>query len=262
MSFKDKRTLETDFFYEYRSNILMTRESIPPTMGLSAPVRANVGEASSQGVDGSIIYADQFGQNFWLKARANHTFATSKFQVYEEPQYDEKYLYMEGYSISQQWGYIAERLFVDEVEVTNTPKQNLGEYMVGDIKERDVNRYGQITERDRVAIWHPTDPEIIYGFGASFGYKRFDISFFFQGSARSSFWIDPAATSPFNNQTQLLKVYADSHWSEDNRNSYALWPRLSQNIGNNNIQRSTWFMQNGNFLRLKQEEIGKRQRAG
>src|SRR3546814_6141929 len=59
MSFKDKLTLETDFFYEYRSNILMTRESIPPTMGLSAPVRANVGEASSQGVDGSIIYADQ-----------------------------------------------------------------------------------------------------------------------------------------------------------------------------------------------------------
>src|SRR3546814_7633188 len=46
------------------------------------------------------------------------------------------------------------------------------------------------------------------------------------------------STSPFNNQTQLLKVYADSHWSEDNRNSYALWPRLSPNIVNNNIQRS------------------------
>src|SRR3546814_6377648 len=64
------------------------------------------------------------------------------------------------------------------------------------------------------------------------------------------------ATSPFNNQTQLLKVYADSHWSEDNRNSYALWPRLSPNIVNNNIQRSTWFMQDGDFLRLKQAEIG------
>src|SRR3546814_2941208 len=72
----------------------------------------------------------------------------------------------------------------------------------------------------------------------------------------SSFWIDPTATSPFNNQTQLLKVYAESHWSEDNRNSYALWPRLSPNIVNNNIQRITWFMQDGDFLRLKQAEIG------
>jgi len=252
----NKWTVEADYFQENRSDILMTRASIPSTMGLTADVRANVGEASAKGIDGSIVYADNFGPNAWVKARANYTFATSRFKVYEEPNYEESYLSHVGYSLSQQWGYIAERLFVDEAEVANAPKQNFGSYMGGDIKYRDVNGDGQITERDRVPIGHPTDPEIIYGFGASFGYKRFDMSFFFQGSARSSFWIDPVATSPFNGETQLLKAYADNYWSEDNRNSYALWPRLSSTIIENNTQQSTWFMQDGGFLRLKQAEFG------
>ncbi|RZL13385.1 MAG: TonB-dependent receptor [Pedobacter sp.] len=60
----------------------------------------------------------------------------------------------------------------------------------------------------------------------------------------------------FDNETQLLKAYADSHWSEDSRDINALWPRLSPNINDNNNQRSTWFMRDGSFLRLKQVEIG------
>lgn len=252
----NKLTVEADYFHEDRTHILMTRASIPSTMGLTAPVRANVGEASGSGIDGSLTYADNFGSDVWVKARVNYTYATSAFRVYEEPQYEESYLSRVGYPLSQQWGYIAERLFVDEAEVANAPKQNFGNYLGGDIKYRDINGDGQITERDRVPIGHPTDPEIIYGFGASFGYKRFDMSFFFQGSARSSFWIDPVATSPFNGETQLLKAYADNYWSEDNRNSYALWPRLSSTVIANNTQQSTWFMQDGGFLRLKQAEFG------
>src|SRR5690606_27375364 len=52
------------------------------------------------------------------------------------------------------------------------------------------------------------------------------------------------------------QAYADSHWSEDNRDIYALYPRLSTNPVENNNQRSTWFMRNGSFLRLKQVELG------
>src|SRR5690606_29882658 len=46
------------------------------------------------------------------------------------------------------------------------------------------------------------------------------------------------------------------HWSEDNRNIYAMWPRLSTVHQTNNIQNSTWFMRDGTFLRLKQVELG------
>ena len=57
-------------------------------------------------------------------------------------------------------------------------------------------------------------------------------------------------------QNALLEAYAQDHWSEDNRDSYALWPRLSHSLNDNNSQTSTWFMRDGSFLRLKNVEIG------
>ena len=61
---------------------------------------------------------------------------------------------------------------------------------------------------------------------------------------------------PFYQQTQLLQSIANDHWSEDNRNIYAFWPRLSTYLNNNNTQVSTWWMRDGSFLRLKQMEFG------
>jgi hypothetical protein len=122
-----------------------------------------------------------------------------------------------------------------------------------------------------VPIGLPTTPEINYGFGVSAGYKNIDFSCFFQGSARSAFWIDPVATAPFVNRSSgevdrplwpfttnraMLQYWADDHWSESNRNLYSLWPRLSATGVENNMKRSTWFMRDGSFLRLKTAEIG------
>src|SRR5690606_4590005 len=67
---------------------------------------------------------------------------------------------------------------------------------------------------------------------------------------------DASATSPFKGETQVLKAYADSHWSEDHRDVFALWPRLSPTVNSNNAQGNTWFMQDGSFLRLKQVKLG------
>ena len=53
--------------------------------------------------------------------------------------------------------------------------------MAGDIKYKDLNGDGKITELDQAAIGYPTSPEIVYGFGFSMGYKDFDLSCFFQG---------------------------------------------------------------------------------
>jgi len=250
--------IQADFFWEYRKNILMTRAFIPAYLGLSAGVKANVGEASGRGVDLSIDYKHSFGSNFWLTGRANFTYATSAYEVYEEPEYLQEYWkYHVGYPISQTQGYIAERLFVDDEEVANSPAQNFDmPVRGGDIKYRDVNGDGQITALDQVPIGNPKTPEIVYGFGFSTGYKNLDLSCFFQGLAQESFWIDPVATAPFLNDQQLLKAYADSHWSEENSNVMALWPRLSTYEHPNNTQTSTWFMRDGTFLRLKTAELG------
>ncbi|HEX5554307.1 MAG TPA: SusC/RagA family TonB-linked outer membrane protein, partial [Chitinophagaceae bacterium] len=268
----DKVNIQLDLYRQHRTNILMKRAYIPYTTGLSSSPQANVGEAKGKGIDLSVEYQQYFGQSFWLQARGNFTYATSAFTVYEEPNYTSRYLSHIGYSLSQQWGYIAEHLFVDDNEIANTPHQNFGEYHPGDIKYRDVNGDGQVTTLDQVPIGYPTTPEIVYGFGFSAGYKDFDLSCFFQGLARESFWINVNASAPFvpyyynddekNSgiiyQNQLLKAIADDHWSEDNRNVYALWPRLSAttDLLKNNSQRNTWFMRNGAFLRLKTLEFG------
>jgi len=261
--------IEADYFMEHRTNILMDRASIPSSMGLAAPLKANLGEAKANGVDGSIDYNKYFSGGYWLQGRVNFTYAHSVFLKYEEPAYNEAYRSHVGQSLNQTYGLIAERLFVDDQDVANSPRQTFGVYGAGDIKYRDVNGDGIITDADAVPIGYPTVPEIVYGFGLSGGNKSFDVSFFFQGSGRSSFWIDAKGTSPFRHvdasedsnypfvrDVPLLKAYADSHWSETNRDLYAVWPRLSETLIDNNIQTSTWFMRNGAFLRLKTVELG------
>jgi len=247
-----------EYYQEYRSNILMTRY-IPNTMGLASSVRANTGAASGSGVDISLNYQKAWKNQMWLSIMGNFTYSTSKYEVYEEPQYLEPWRYHVGYSLKQTYGYLAEKLFTDEDEVANSPIQ-FGDYGAGDIKYTDVNNDGKITEADMVPIGNPTTPEIVYGFGFSFGYKNWDFSTFFQGLTNESFWIDVSSgsksTSPFQNQTQLLKAYSDSYWSEDNPDSYAVWPRLSTTVNTNNSQTSTWFMRDGSFLRLKSLEVG------
>jgi len=119
---------------------------------------------------------------------------------------------------------------------------------------------------DQVPIGLPTTPQIIYGFGFSVGYKQLDISAFFQGLARESFFINPSSqtnvgagiygTAPFVNNAQLLQAYSDSHWSEEHQNLYALYPRFSTNDVVNNDQQSTWWMRDGSFMRLKSLEVG------
>lgn len=254
----NKLTIIAEYFTENRENILMGRASIPSTMGLAVTPQANLGAATGKGVDLSLEYQQSFNKDFWASARANFTFARSKYSVFEEPEYAYPWRYRVGQPINQMYGYIAERLFVDDEEALNSPRQLVGNqiYGGGDIKYTDINKDGVIDENDIVPIGFPSVPEIVYGFGFSVGYKGFDLSAFFQGQARQSFFVDATATSPFNGETQLLKAYADSHWSEDNQNVFALWPRLSTFVHGNNSAASTYHLREGRFLRLKQLEIG------
>lgn len=254
--------LSVDVYQSHRTNILMQRSYIPSTMGLAANIQANVGEAESKGIDVSLDYNKTVG-SFWFQGRGTFTYATSKLLVNEEPDYGSlTYLSRVGNSLGQNYGYIAERLFVDDEEVRNSPRQAFGSEAVrgGDIKYRDVNNDGVISSLDIVPLGLPTTPEIIYGMALSVGYKNFDISAAFQGSARSSFWINPSSITPFavngSSQNGLLQSIANDYWSEDNRNMRAFWPRLSPTVNANNSQTSNWWMRNGSFLRLKSAELG------
>ena len=264
MTFMDALNITAEYYKESRDHILQSRADIPNTMGLWKTPNANLGKAKSHGVDLSLDYNKYFTNDTWLQLRGNFTYAANQYVEYEEVEYPgAPWKSRVGNPIAQEYGYIAEGLFVDDEEVRNSPAQ-FGEYGAGDIKYRDVNRDGVISELDMVPIGYSKDPEIVYGFGASYGFKNFDISVFFQGLARESFWIDYGKVSPFfdnsgtdaRENNQLAKFIADNHWSETNRNIYAVWPRLSDSSIDNNAKKSTWFMRDGSFLRLKQLEIG------
>jgi TonB-linked SusC/RagA family outer membrane protein len=265
----DKFEIQADYFTEYRSNILMDRASIPSTMGLQAGLQANVGEALSRGIEFSIDGNHSFTKDFWITGRVNFTYATSKYEVYEEPEYPYYWRSSVGRQINQLTGLIAERLFIDDADIANSPVQSYGSYLPGDIKYIDINNDGKIDDDDIVPIGYPSNPGLMYGFGVSTGYKGFDFSFFFQGSGHSSFFIDPIKSAPFlnlgykgingedfNTNNAMLQAYADSHWSETNRDIYALWPRLSTEKVDNNMRDNTWFLRDGAFVRLKSLELG------
>jgi hypothetical protein len=181
------------------------------------------------------------------------------------------WLKTEGTYLGQHKGLIAERLFIDETDIANSPTQTFDKVndipvMPGDIKYKDINRDGIIDSHDVVPIGYSSVPQVEGGLGVSFGFHGFDFNFFMQGCTRVTFMIDPTSnvdwgsgkvgTAPFIGNHSLLKAWADDHWSETDRNCYALWPRLSDTPRPNNEQASTWWLRDGSYLRLKSVEIG------
>jgi hypothetical protein len=249
-------TIQADIFKDIRGNIYMRRENFPETTGFQTAIHGNVGKVESKGIDGSLDYKKSFGKDAWLVARANFTYATNKYLEKDEKNYRDEYLKSIGYPINQTWGLVAERLFVDQQEIDNSPRQEFGAYMRGDIKYTDINGDGVVNSNDRIPMGYPTVPEIQYGFGLSAGYKMMDFSFFFQGNGRVSFYINPRGIAPFVNRRNAPLIIARDSWSETNPNVHAFWPRLATYQIDNNTQQSSWWLRDGSFLRLKTMEIG------
>ena len=254
--------IQLDYFTENRNKIYESRPVFPDTAGLTTVVSSNTGKVKSNGFDIALDYNKSFSNDFFITGRGTLTYATNEVVVRNEPQYEYEYLSAVGYHTNQQRGYIAERLFIDQADIDSSPEQFNGlsgsqnTYMPGDIKYKDVNKDGRINELDRVPIGNPDVPEIIYGFGASMNYKNFDFSFFFQGAAKSSFFIKPDKIAPFINERNALRIVTNNNWTENNPDPYAFWPRLSTEIIENNNHDSTWWQKKGDFIRLKNIEFG------
>jgi TonB-linked SusC/RagA family outer membrane protein len=266
-----------EFYKNHRYDILRERQ-VPVTEGFEAAVLTNLGVVDSKGIDLSADYKQNFNNGLWTSFRGNFTYSTNKYTYIEEPNYPETWRHFIGQPISRGYGYIAERLFVDDNEARNSPTQIMSINDAydnkingilpqgGDIKYKDVNGDGKIDNLDQVFLGYPETPEIVYGFGFSSGFKGFDLSAFFQGQTRVSFFIDPRKVSPFvernvayiDGNTQVLKEFANNHWSEENQNLYALYPRLGTSSAAiaNNLQPSTWWLRDASFIRLKSLEIG------
>jgi TonB-linked SusC/RagA family outer membrane protein len=256
--FKDESLkIQFDVYRDIRDKIYIERESLPATSGLPK-VNGNLGKVKSQGIDASIDYQHFFNKDFWMTGRGNFTYAVNEYLRLDEKDFSDRYRSKIGQNVNQGYGLVAERLFMDDEEVRNSPNQGFSEYLAGDIKYKDINGDGKIDADDNVPMGFPTVPEIQYGFGLSAGYKNVDFSFFFQGNARVSFFINAGdgGIAPFVGRRNALSIVANDYWTETNPNVHAFWPRLSTVALKNNTEQSSWWLRDASFMRLKSIEAG------
>lgn len=259
----DSLNIIFDWFKEKRSGIFMQRTSLPSTFGMSGITPwANIGKVDNHGVDISVDYNKAFSKDLILSLRGTFTYAHNEIVEMDEPKYKWAYQYKAGHPINSIQCLIADGLFRDEEDIASSPSQDIyaTTYPIrpGDVKYRDLNGDEIIDDNDMCWTGNPTVPEIIYGFGFSLKYKGFDCSAFFQGQGKVSIIMynyHPFATAATPG-SGLMQWIADEHWSEDDPNPKALYPRLSPLWNNNNTKASTLYVRNGKMLRLKTAEIG------
>jgi TonB-linked SusC/RagA family outer membrane protein len=125
----------------------------------------------------------------------------------------------------------------------------------GDLKFVDENGDGKIDDSDRVYMGNAF-PKITYGITANANWKNFDFSIFFQGvggvklfNAFKQSTLN-GAEQGYNRWDKILDA-----WSETNTGSDI--PKIRANDPNKNFStNSDWYLENGNYLRLKNLIIG------
>ncbi|MBD3591927.1 TonB-dependent receptor [Bacteroides sp. GM023] len=253
--------ISLDVFKERREKIYLQRtNSIPTFIGIgSTKIYGNVGEVDNQGLDFTIDYNKQVNKDLFVSVKGTFTYAHNEIRAYDDPPYlSNPNLSRVGHSIDQALVYVAEGLFTqEEIDSPDMIEQTLGYTpRAGDIKYKDVNGDGIIDENDRVYTGNTTSPEIIYGFGSSIKYKKWDVSFLFQGAARRSLFMNSFHPFGTNAMRGVMDFVAEGRWTEENPNPNATYPRLSVIDNPNNTVPSTYWMRNGAFLKLKNAEIG------
>ena len=277
--FNDNLSIVFDLFKERRENILLKREhSIPSFLGYntSAPY-GNIGIIENKGFDGTIEYNKRINKDWVIALRGNVTFNKDKWIQGELPEQKYEWMNQYGHNINGVKGYVAEGLFtqteiddmarwesLSDANKAITPKpfaSQFGTVKAGDIKYKDLNNDGQIDAYDQTYISRGDVPTTVYGFGFTVGWKDLSVGMMFQGVAGAERVLNGSSVNPFNGGGGSGNLYSNigDRWTEEKPDQNAFYPRLSygsettSNI--NNFQKSTWWVRNMNFLRLKTLQI-------
>ena len=273
--FNDDLSIVFDLFKERRENILLKREhSMPSFLGYntSAPY-GNIGIIENKGFDGTIEYNKRINKDWVIALRGNVTFNKDKWIQGELPEQKYEWMNQYGRNINGAKGYVAEGLFtqaeiddmarwesLSDANKAITPKpfaSQFGTVKAGDIKYKDLNNDGQIDAYDQTYISRGDVPTTVYGFGFTVGWKDLSVGMMFQGVAGAERVLNGSSINPFNGGGGSGNLYSniDDRWTEENPDQNAFYPRLSYGSETtssiNNFQKSTWWVRNMNFLRLK-----------
>ena len=268
--FNDAIKVTVDFFRDTRDHIFQDRVTLPEFAGMVTYPKSNVGRMHSFGSDGNISYFHKINKEMNFTVRANYTWSQNIVDYFEENKLAYDYQSVTGMPLGVLRGYVSEGLFKDEADIRQSPDQTaaFGVVRPGDIKYRDVNGDGVINKDDRVPLSYGNNvPRVMFGLGGEFNYKDFTVSMLFKGNTGVNYYRVgmgyDAGWIPFYNgeMGNVLKMvnnpknrWIPSWYSGDpsTENPNAMFPRLSYGSNNNNSQLSTFWKQNGSFLRFQE----------
>ncbi len=257
-----KLTVQLDGFNEKREGILMQRRTIPLISGIFAGTipYANLGRVANKGLDALVEFKNATPSGWYYSFRGNFTFARNRIVENDEPVSLFPYQDARGQAIpvDQPAGLVAIGFFKDQHEIDNSPVQTFSSTVrPGDVKYRDINGDGVIDTYDRVFIGHPRTPEIMFGLGGTVSYQGVDVSLFFTGATRTSIFLEGASMYPFSDglgSNSIVREYYDNRWTPGNADPK--YPAPSDSDSPNNFQRSTVWLKDASYLRLRNAEIG------
>ena len=250
----NKLSLQVDLFKESREGIYLRRKSIQSYFGMINNPYGNIGKVENKGIEVALNYANTWG-DWSLSVMGNYSFNRNK--VLEDDS-TAAYPWQStiGNKVGQRFGLVALGLFESKEEIAASPVQT-GDTRPGDIKYKDINGDGLINEYDEVPIGWGNVPEIIYGVGFSVGWKNLSLTAMFQGAAHVDAMLSGEGVLPFaqgSGRGNLLSNITD-RWTEQNPRQDAFYPRLSIGTINMNYEKSTWWLKNTSYLRLKNVEL-------
>ncbi|SFU60564.1 TonB-linked outer membrane protein, SusC/RagA family [Pustulibacterium marinum] len=251
--FNNKLKLTTEYFQK-KSTDLLAQVPLPYSTGsVPASITTNAAAVKNDGVEFILSYSDASSEDFSYNITANA--ATVNNEVLSigadnTPIYGAASKTEVGRSVGELFGYQMEGIFQDANDVASSPfQQNASP---GDVKFRDVNGDGQITDDDRVFLGRSI-PKITYGFNFSSQYKNWDFSFFWQGAAGHS-----AFNASYRNL--MIGQYTNHHtdimnyWTPDNTNTNIPAPVIGD--PNANSRDSDRFVEDASYIRLQNIQLG------
>ncbi len=214
----------------------------------------NAGEISNKGLELIATWRKSINPDFDYSVSANLTTVDNVVNSVFEPGFqitNGPSRVFEGNPIGYFYGYEVEGVYQSYADILNSPPSTLGSYDVGDLKYRDINGDGVIDTSDRTIIGNPT-PDFTYGFSTAINYRNWNFGLDFQGVFGNEIfrsWGNGSTFAQFNYRADRL----DAWNGPGSTNSE---PRLNDASGYNVTNLSTYMIEDGSYLRLRNVQIG------
>ena len=256
---KNRLTFSADYYNDYYYDILQSRGKSIQLLGIAYPAE-NIGKTRYYGLETQLSWQDHIGKvNYYVSA--NWSMEQNKRLFMDEQYVPYDYLRATGQPTGAIYGLVATGFLTAKDIADGYPVMNgFNNIQAGDVKYKDMNGDGEINEFDRTVIGGDK-PTCYFGIDLGFEWKGLEVTALIQGAYnRDLYNSDRTLLEGFQVIGQSYgQAYTNllNRWTPETAET-ATYPRLTAggnmyNYGNN--WNSSLFVQNGNYIRLKNATV-------